>query len=139
MTIPVWVLLAFAMWTLLILAATVGVYRWFRILSGRSNFAEWGHYRIEGQDWYKRGLRAHANCVENLPVYGAIVLASVVAGVHSQGLNILAVVMMGARICHTTVHVAFRQTNRAVFFRSMLFNTQWICMIAMGVLVAMAA
>ena len=32
MPIPVWVLLGFAAWTLLILFATVGVYRWSRIL-----------------------------------------------------------------------------------------------------------
>lgn len=32
MTIPMWMLLGFATWTLLLLMATVGVYRWVRIL-----------------------------------------------------------------------------------------------------------
>jgi hypothetical protein len=36
MTIPLWVLLGFAAWTLLTLFTTVGVYRWTRILTGRS-------------------------------------------------------------------------------------------------------
>jgi hypothetical protein len=34
MTIPVWMLLGFAAWTLLLLSTTVGVYRWSRILTG---------------------------------------------------------------------------------------------------------
>ena len=33
MPIPVWVLLGFAAWTLIILFTTVGVYRWSRILT----------------------------------------------------------------------------------------------------------
>jgi hypothetical protein len=34
-SIPVLALLAFAVWTLLLLFGSVGVYRWSRILSGR--------------------------------------------------------------------------------------------------------
>jgi hypothetical protein len=41
MPIQVWVLLGFADWTLLILFATVGVYRWSRILTGRAAIAAW--------------------------------------------------------------------------------------------------
>jgi hypothetical protein len=41
MNIPVLVLLAFAMWTLLVLCAGVGVYRWNHILTGRTSVAHW--------------------------------------------------------------------------------------------------
>ncbi len=41
MPIPVWVLLGFAAWTLFILFTTVGVYRWSRILTGRTAIAAW--------------------------------------------------------------------------------------------------
>ena len=34
MTVPVWMLLGFAAWTVLLLLTTVGVYRWSRILTG---------------------------------------------------------------------------------------------------------
>ena len=34
MTVPVWMLLAFATWTVVLLLGTVGVYRWSRILTG---------------------------------------------------------------------------------------------------------
>ena len=35
MTVPLWMLLGFAAWTVLLLLSTVGVYRWSRILTGR--------------------------------------------------------------------------------------------------------
>jgi hypothetical protein len=41
MTIPLWVLLGFAGWTLVVLSATVGVYRWFSILTGQTTIGEW--------------------------------------------------------------------------------------------------
>jgi hypothetical protein len=41
MNIPVLVLLGFAAWTLLTLSATIGVYGWNRILTGRATIAEW--------------------------------------------------------------------------------------------------
>ncbi len=34
MSIPVWVLLAFAVWSMLILILTVGIYRWGLIFAG---------------------------------------------------------------------------------------------------------
>jgi hypothetical protein len=74
MTIPVWVLLGFAAWTLLTLFTTIGVYRWTRILTGRAAIAEWRADEVQGSEWYRRALRAHMNCVENLPVYTATVV-----------------------------------------------------------------
>lgn len=140
MTIPLWVLLAFALWTLLTLGTTHGPYRWGRILTRRSDFEEFGEYRIEGEKgWYVRGMRAHANCIENLPVYGAIVVVLTAAGIENDLLDVLAIVVMAARIPQTLVHVLFEQTNVVVFFRSIFFNTQWVCMIAMTIDVALEA
>ena len=67
MPIPVWVLLGFAAWTLFILFTTVGVYRWSRILTGRTAIAAWRADEQQGGEWYRRAIRAHLNCVENLP------------------------------------------------------------------------
>ena len=58
MPIPVWVLLGFATWTLLILFATVGVYRWSRILTGRTAIATWRADEQQGSEWYRRAMRA---------------------------------------------------------------------------------
>ncbi len=140
MTIPLWALLAFAAWTLLTLGTTHGFYRWGRILTGRGNFEEYADYKIAGEKgWYVRGMRAHANCVENLPVFAAIVFVSTAAGIHSEILNALAVVVVAVRVPHTLVHVLFEQSNLVVGFRSIFFNIQWACMMAMIILVAAAA
>ena len=33
----------------------------------------WQRIGDQGADWYLRSMRAHANCIENLPVFGALV------------------------------------------------------------------
>ena len=98
MMVPVWMLVGFAAWTVLLLLATVGVYRWSRILTGRMPIRSFRADQIEGADWYIRAMRAHANCVENLPVFGAIVLGLYVGNVASAFVNALAVAVLVARI-----------------------------------------
>ena len=53
MILPVWMLVGFAAWTLLLLPATVGVNRCSRILTGRAAIREFRADQIEGADWYK--------------------------------------------------------------------------------------
>jgi uncharacterized MAPEG superfamily protein len=108
MTIPLWILLAFAGWTLVVLFGTIGVYRWSRILTGRS---EWQADTPQGSEWYRRAMRAHIICVENLLVYGAIVVCATAAGARGAFLDALALAFMSGRICQTTVHLAFAQTD----------------------------
>jgi uncharacterized MAPEG superfamily protein len=79
-------LVRFAAWTVLLLLATVGVYRWSRILTGRMPLRSFRADQIEA-DWYIRAMRAHANCVENLPVFDAIVLGLYVGNVASAFVN----------------------------------------------------
>ena len=66
MTVPVWMLLGFAAWTVILLVATVGVYRWSRILTGRVPIRDFRADQVEGEDWYRRAMRAHANCIAAL-------------------------------------------------------------------------
>jgi len=136
MPIPVWVLLLFAGWTLATLLATVGVYRWSRILTGRAALSEFRADEPHGNDWYRRAMRAHANCVENLPVYAAIVVAIVASGVQSPTLDMLAVVLLAARVLQTVTHVAVPQTDAVVGVRFAFFFIQIVCMAGMGILVA---
>jgi uncharacterized MAPEG superfamily protein len=139
MPVPVWVLLGFAAWTLLTLFATVGVYRWSRILTGRTAISAWRADEPQGGEWYRRAMRAHMNCVENLPVYTAIVVAMLAAGVVSPILDLLAIVILVARICQTTIHMAFEQTNVIAGLRFAFFFVQAASMISMGILIAFAA
>ena len=139
MTIPVWVLLLFAGWTLATLLATVGVYRWSRILTRRATMSEFRADELQGSDWYRRAMRAHANCVENLPVYTAIVVVIVATGVRSSTLDRLAVVLLAARVLQTITHVTVAQTNVVVGVRFAFFLAQLVCMAGMGIVVALGA
>lgn len=132
MTIPVWVLLAFAVWTLLTLTTTVGVYRWGHILTGRASISEWNPDVPQGSDWYRRAMRAHMNCVENLPVYGAIVVALVATGTTGLALDVLAIVLIVARVCQTLLHIGTRPGEFTAGLRFTFFFVQLICMLAMG-------
>ena len=131
MTIPLWMLVGFAAWTLLLLLATVGVYRWSRILTRRAPIRSFRADQVEGADWYKRAMRAHANCVENLPVFGAIVFALHVGNVAGALVNALAVAGLLARIMQSLVHVCFVQTDtvasvRFGFFFVQIVNFLWL-------------
>jgi uncharacterized MAPEG superfamily protein len=124
MILPVWMLVGFAAWTVLLLLATVGVYRWSQILTGRVAIREFRADQIEGAEWYKRAMRAHANCVENLPVFGAIVFGLYVGNVGSALVNALAVAVLVARIMQSLVHVCFVQTNTVTAVRFGFFFVQ---------------
>ena len=139
MTIPVWVLLGFAAWTVLLLVGTVGAYRWRRILAGRASVREWRADLDQGDERYRRAMRAHANCVENLPVYTAIVVAMVATGVQGPALDALAVLLLAARIIHSLVHVVPEQTEAVATLRFAFFFVQFLCLLAMGVIVAVRA
>jgi uncharacterized MAPEG superfamily protein len=131
LTTPVWVLLGFAIWTLLSLVATVGVYRWARILTGRSEIRAFRADDVQGSDFYKRAMRAHANCVENLPVYAAIVVVITAGGFDAPVLDVLSVVLLGARVLQTLVHTALEQTNLVASIRFAFFFVQLLSMLSM--------
>lgn len=137
MTIPLWVLLGFAAWTLITLFTTVGVYRWSRILTKRAAIADFVVDEPHGEDWYRRAMRAHANCLENLPVYTAIAVVITATGIQSSVIDGLAITLLIARVLQTITHIAFKQTNTVVGFRFAFFLTQVICMLGMGITVAL--
>ena len=139
MTVPVWVLLGFAAWTINHLLATVGLYRWSRILTGRTQMKEFRADKIGGEDWYLRAMRAQANCVENRPDYGSVVVAIVVTGAASLILDLLALVLLVARVRQTVIHVWFKETNPAVAVGFSLFLAQLVCMLWMGLIVGLKA
>ena len=139
MTFPLWMLLGFAIWTVAVLLFTVGVYRWRRILTGRVEIRQFRGDVVEGEDWYLRSMRAHANCVENLPVFAAIVFALYASGVSHAAINIMAAVVLVSRIFQSIIHVALVQTNKIAFLRFVFFIVQPLCFIAMaGFIVAQA-
>ncbi len=139
MNVPTWVLLGFAAWTVLVLLVGVGIVRWSQILTGRKQLNEFPADMPHGGARYRRAMRAHANCVENLPVLGAVVIAANAAGVHGGPIDVLAVSYLAARVLQTVTHVAFDETSAAVGVRFAFFFTQIVCVTWMAILVVRAA
>jgi uncharacterized MAPEG superfamily protein len=138
MSVPVLILLDFAAWTLMTLFGSIGVYRWSRILTGRASIVEWRADATQGSEWYQRAMRAHMNCVENLPIFGALVLALMAIGLQNTSINALSITFLLARIGQTLVHIAAPATNASAALRFALFFVQIICMISIGLIIVLS-
>ena len=104
MTESLQVLIYLILWTMA-LAAIAPMYRSVLVMSGKrtaDSFPRSGH---ECPDWCKRVLDAHANAIENLPLY----IGVFVAAYASSKVNILdqiACYYLFARIAQSVVHLA---------------------------------
>jgi uncharacterized MAPEG superfamily protein len=139
MTTPLWVFLAFAMWTLAVLLAGIGVRRWTLIFTGRAQLTDFPAGTPHGTAGYHRAMRAHANCVENLPVFGAIALTAFAAQTQAPIVDTLAVVFLAARLAQTLTHTVFTETNTTVLIRFLFFMAQIVCMVWMAAEIALTA
>ena len=139
MNLSLWMLLGFACWTLLVLLVGVGVRRWALILSGRAALTSFPGDTVHGSPAYRRAVRAHANCVENLPVFAAVVLVASAARLNPPNFGELAVVVIVARIMQTTVHMLLSESNATIAMRFSFFLVQVLAMLTMAVLAASQA
>ena len=138
MTILLWTVVAFTAWTILVLLAGVGINRWMLILTGQRNLTDFPADQPHGSIAYRRAVRAHANCVENLPVYTALALVISWLDLAGPLVNTLALVFITARVCQTLVHVFLEETNVTVGVRFGFFFTQIIIKVWMLVLIVQA-
>ncbi|HET9473082.1 MAG TPA: MAPEG family protein [Steroidobacteraceae bacterium] len=136
MSIPQWTLLGFAAWTLALLMATVGVYRWGNILFAKARIASFRSDALEGAGWYQRGTRAHANCIENLPVFGVIVYVMTAIDLQGPMVDTLCIAILAARIVQSTVHVSHVQTDAFVAARFSFYSVQLVSFLVLIVMTA---
>ncbi len=116
-------ILGYAAWTLTLLVSIAG-HRLALVLDGRrraNSFSPWGD---DVSPFSARLCRAHANCVENLPIFAAIVAVAVLAGA-SQVTDPLALWVLAARIAQSTVHLSSTST-RAVTVRFAFMAAQML-------------
>ena len=93
---------------------------------------------LHGSPFYRRAVRAHLNCVENLPVFAAIVLPTQGAGLHSATLDVLSAGVVAARVVQTSAHLA-SGSNAAITVRSTFFTLQLVAFVWMAALVVFHA
>jgi uncharacterized MAPEG superfamily protein len=101
-TIPLRCLLALVLWTIVLVAALTAAR--FRHLGAGGSHRDFAIPDDRRLIW--RLFRAHANAVENLPLFASAVLAAAVMGRTSSILDVLAVVYLVARVGQSIVHVA---------------------------------
>ena len=129
MTTPLWCLLGFVAWTLVLLVA-IAFARVGAVLTGVKKANEFPSGVPHGGDGYWRLNRAHMNCLENIPMFGSVVLVAAVAGIHAPILGTLAKTYLGARIGQSLSHVASGSVI-AVNVRFTFFLVQVGCLVGM--------
>ena len=132
MTIPQLSLILFTLWTLGVLIATIGWYRWSSILRDTAAIHHFRSDDVQGADWYRRAMRAHANCIENLPVFGALVLVLSLNHVESPVVDSLSLAVPGARVVQSLMHICFVESARTVALRFTAFSVQIMCFLVLA-------
>ncbi len=134
MTVPLWCLVAFVVWTIgLVVALSIAR---FRYLAAGGAVRDFGVPDDRRLIW--RLFRAHVNALENLPLFAAVVLVATVRGVSGPTLDLLAVVYLAARLAQSIVHVApgggLRGNRRFAFL-----VIQLVCLLGMTALAVVPA
>jgi uncharacterized MAPEG superfamily protein len=133
MTTPLYALLWFTVWTVGIATVGIGAWRVGNVLMGKARPNAFPADTPHGPEWYRRVIRAHLNCVENLPVFAALVLIGHVSGVTDGTFATLAQVVAAARVGQTLAHIASGR-SLVVNIRFTFFLTQLICFFSMAVI-----
>ena len=114
-------LLGYAAWTLLLLVGIATLRSTLVVTKKRlaNSFLPTG---ADVSPFAARLSRAHANCVENLPIFASLILVAVSTG-HGQLTDKLALWVLAARVGQSVVHLVSTR-NRAVLLRFTLLAVQ---------------
>lgn len=104
MTTSATVLVLLIAWTLFLLIL-MEVIRTGLVLGGRKKSNEFVTDNANLSPFMQRLARAHANCLENLPVFGGLLLVAIAAQ-RSGITDPLAPWLLGARIVQSCIHLA---------------------------------
>jgi len=130
-------LVFYALWAIA-LVLMIAVDRLLLIFRGQVKNNEFLSGVPHGNEAYWRINRAHLNTVENLPIFAAIVLAAWVAGAESHLFNLLAMLVLAARIVQSIIHI-MSGGQIATWFRTGMFAVQIVCEIWMAVMILQTA
>jgi uncharacterized MAPEG superfamily protein len=128
MTIPLWCLIVFVLWTAALVVA-LSLARLRHLAAGGSH-RDFGVPDDRRLIW--RLFRAHLNCLENLPLFASVVLIGTVRGVVGSRFDALAVVYLTARLLQSAVHVLGGRGNIRLAF----LLVQIACLVGLAALAA---
>ncbi|HVJ14528.1 MAG TPA: MAPEG family protein [Polyangiaceae bacterium] len=136
MAYSLWSLLGFTVWTLLLVLLGIGLPRLRAVTVEKAAVNSFVPTLPHGSERYQRTMRAHMNCVENLPVFAALVLLAAVLRLDSPWFEGLALTVLPMRVLQSTTHVLSGR-SRAVLVRFAFFTVQMVCFLIMAVLIAL--
>lgn len=134
---PLLCLLGFVSWTLLVANLGVVAVRVAAIASGTAPADGFPADVPHGSDRYRRTMRAHLNCVENLPLFAAVVLTGTLVHAGSPRMDALALTYLAARVLQSLIHVA-SGARTAINARFTCHVIQLVCLGWMTALVGAA-
>ena len=135
MLLSEWALLGFAVWTVALVVGGIGVTRIVQVVTKQARPTSFNPSVPHGSERYQRSMRAHLNCVENLPVFAALVLLGSVHDMNSSEFQMAAFAVLPARVLQSAVHI-WSGRNRAVLMRFVFFAVQLACFLVMAFLLA---
>jgi uncharacterized MAPEG superfamily protein len=134
---PIAALVLFALWAMTLVLA-VGVWRTSLVFVGRAKANGFTPGAPHGSDAYWRLNRAHMNAVENLPIFGALVLSGSYLQVPDTLFQILPSLILYARVAQSLIHIASGSAF-AVTLRFLAYAVQLVSMLILAGIVARAA
>lgn len=97
-------LLGFAFWTIL-LVVMLAAFRVSMVSAGKKSAASFSPIGDDVEGFGRRLTRAHANCYENLPLAGAVLLYAIATN-QTAITDGLAMAFLGARLLQSLTHLA---------------------------------
>jgi uncharacterized MAPEG superfamily protein len=123
MNFPLWGLVIFIMWTIVIVVLLLIVR--IRHLSAGGSVKDFGTPNDESLLW--RLFRVQSNLIENLPLYIGVLFLLTVRGVSGIVVDSLIVLYIGFRLIHSMIHIAGIDPR----FRLISLMIQLSCLVAL--------
>jgi uncharacterized MAPEG superfamily protein len=133
MLLSYWSLLGFVIWTLLLLVLGIGITRVSAVMRKQARANSFNPSVPHGSEGYQRRMRAHLNCVENLPVFAALVLLGGALGMTGSQFQAAALIVLPARVGQSLAHIASGR-NLYTLVRFVFFAVQLGCFFVMAAL-----
>jgi uncharacterized MAPEG superfamily protein len=103
MSTSAWVLTLFISWALLLLIV-MELVRSYLVLSGRVAANQFNPENANLSPFMQRLARAHANCLEGIPIFGGLLLVAIATG-RTEVTDPLAPWLLGARVVQSSIHL----------------------------------
>lgn len=135
MSVSLLALLGFVAWTLSLLVLMEVIRSWL-VLTGKVPANGFNPENSNLSPFMQRLARAHANCIEGLPIFGGLLVIAVFAN-KTHVTDPLAYVLLGARMVQSCIHLA-SLSSAAVTARFTAFAVQlgiavyWVVMLHVG-------